>query len=169
MHIPAQSLLDFFAYEACGVHAPDMHAVFVAIGAQLHPHQIRQRYHQEILAVYPGANRANAGMGFQLCRLDLLAGEKQMHSVAGAIRLAVKQHIQACGVTEAEAMFFRNGDNARQILPADHDVNVTSERRVRGICVLNMEEYGKPPNKFVLYTRLLQWQRQLLEGADQFE
>jgi len=63
-------------------------------------------------------------------------------------------------------MFFRNGDDLRQIFPPDHDVNVTSQRSVRRIGVFHMEEYGDPATRFVRHTALLQWRRQLPEGAD---
>ncbi len=72
----AQPLLDFFGDEAYGVHSSDVHPVFVAVGTEFHPQQVPHRYDQEILAMYPDANRANRGMRLELRRLNLLACKK---------------------------------------------------------------------------------------------
>ena len=46
-----QRLFDCFGDEACGVHAPYMHTIFVAVGTQLHQHQVRHWYNQKILTM----------------------------------------------------------------------------------------------------------------------
>ena len=65
--------------------------------------------------------------------------------------------------------FSRTAVNPRQIVPPDHKVDVTRERRVRGIRILHVQEDCQPTDKFVRHTRLFQRHRQLLQGADQLE
>ena len=50
--------------------------VLFAVGTHFHPRLSHNRYHQEILTIQPGANRANTGTGFKSCLRNLLSRKK---------------------------------------------------------------------------------------------
>ena len=98
-----------------------MGAIFGAVRSELHPHQGLQVDNTK------GVKRLRLGDirgRQQVIRLDLLAGEHEMHRVPRLGRWSVQKHVDARGMAMHEPRSLESRSSRLEIGPADQEIHV---------------------------------------------